>query len=79
MRNVTTLMKQRGMDKLGYTYINVDEGWLKDRNATTGEIIYDPKKFPNGMKVRGRVQGRSFPALCPRPRGRSSLPGGPRM
>jgi hypothetical protein len=53
MRNVTTLMKSRGMDKLGYTYVNVDAGWLADRNATTGEIIYDSKKFPHGMKVGG--------------------------
>ena len=30
------------------TYIVSDDGWSKGRNATTGEILADPDKFPGG-------------------------------
>ena len=33
--------------------LNVDEGWLKGRNETTGEIIEDREKFPSGMQALG--------------------------
>ena len=42
-----------GLAAKGYTYVNVDEGWLKGRNETTGEIIEDREKFPSGMQALG--------------------------
>jgi alpha-galactosidase len=41
-----------GLAKLGYEYVNVDEGWLKGRDSS-GNIIYDSVKFPSGMKALG--------------------------
>ena len=40
-----------GLDKAGYKYVVVDDGWsAKDRDPVTGRIVPDPVKFPHGMK-----------------------------
>ena len=52
IKNVTLYMISSGLAKLGYTQINVDEGWLKGRNAQ-GEMYEDTDKFPSGMKALG--------------------------
>ena len=39
-----------GLDKLGYEYVNIDDGWMKRRDAN-GNLIVDSDKFPNGMKI----------------------------
>lgn len=46
-------MISTGLAAKGFVHVNVDEGWLLGRNETTGEIIEDRKKFPNGMKALG--------------------------
>ena len=39
-----------GLDKLCFTTVNSDEGWeLSERNATTGELMADPKQYPAGI------------------------------
>jgi len=40
-----------GLKDLGYEYVNIDDCWsVKDsRNATTGQIVPDPTKFPDGI------------------------------
>ena len=39
-----------GLDKLCFTYVNSDEGWeLKQRDAATGELVADPKQYPDGI------------------------------
>ncbi|KAI0779331.1 glycoside hydrolase [Fomes fomentarius] len=39
-----------GLDKAGYEYVNIDDCWpLRDRDASTGRIVPDPDKFPNGI------------------------------
>lgn len=44
-------MVNSGMVDAGYKSLNIDDCWpLKERNSTTGEIVPDPKKFPDGMK-----------------------------
>ena len=45
-------MISSGLAKLGYTRVNVDEGWLKGRNAQ-GVMYEDLDKFPSGMKGLG--------------------------
>ena len=52
IKNVTLYMVSSGLAKLGYTQINVDEGWLKGRNAA-GQMYEDLDKFPSGMKGLG--------------------------
>jgi Alpha-galactosidase len=43
-------MVKTGLSKLGYTYINIDDGFWGGRDAE-GKIMYNKKRFPNGMKV----------------------------
>ena len=39
-----------GLDKLGFTTVNSDEGWeLRERNASTGELMADPRQYPAGI------------------------------
>ncbi|RPD75315.1 glycoside hydrolase [Lentinus tigrinus ALCF2SS1-7] len=39
-----------GLAKAGYQYINIDDCWsVMTRNASTGRIMPDPAKFPDGI------------------------------
>jgi len=40
-----------GLKDAGYLYVNIDDGWMADERDKDGNLIPDPKKFPNGMKV----------------------------
>lgn len=44
-------MVSQGFSKVGYKYINVDDGFFGGRNKETGELIIHPTRFPNGIKV----------------------------
>jgi len=39
-----------GLSTAGYKYVNIDDGYFKNRN-TDGSLGVDGSKFPNGMKV----------------------------
>ena len=52
IKNVTSYLISSGLAALGYTYVNVDEGWLAGRNAQ-GVMYEDLSKFPSGMKGLG--------------------------
>ena len=41
---------QKGLKDVGYTYINVDDGFFGRRNAQ-GEMLPHPHRFPGGMKA----------------------------
>lgn len=42
----------KGLDKAGYQYVVIDDGWSeKERDPETGKIVPDRKKFPNGIKA----------------------------
>ena len=52
VRGIADVMVSSGMKDAGYTYLVLDEGWMAmDRDKITGDLVPDPKKFPNGMKV----------------------------
>jgi alpha-galactosidase len=40
-----------GMRDAGYTYFVLDDGWMAMERDANGQLIADPKKFPNGMKA----------------------------
>lgn len=41
---------KHGLDKLGYKYVVIDDGWSSmDRDPVTNRIVPDPVKFPHGM------------------------------
>jgi alpha-galactosidase len=39
-----------GMKDAGYTYFVLDDGWMSMERDKDGNLVADPKKFPNGMK-----------------------------
>lgn len=52
VRGTVDVMVSSGMKDAGYTYLVLDDGWMAmERDSKTGDLVPDPKKFPNGMKV----------------------------
>ncbi|HVW15240.1 MAG TPA: glycoside hydrolase family 27 protein [Mucilaginibacter sp.] len=39
-----------GMKDAGYNYFVLDDGWMGMERDANGQLVADPKKFPNGMK-----------------------------
>ncbi|MBR4366295.1 MAG: alpha-galactosidase, partial [Bacteroidaceae bacterium] len=44
-------MVSQGFSKVGYTYVNIDDGFFGGRNKQTGELLIHPQRFPNGLKI----------------------------
>lgn len=42
-----------GLDKVGYTYVNLDDCWMLPERDAHGHIVVDPKAFPSGMHSLG--------------------------
>lgn len=40
-----------GMKDAGYQYFVLDDGWMTMERDANGDLVADPKKFPNGMKA----------------------------
>jgi alpha-galactosidase len=56
-------IKAAGLLQAGFSFINVDEGWLKGRYAENGTIFEDFEKFPSGMRGLGdwlKAEGFSY-------------------
>lgn len=52
VRGIADVMVTSGMKDAGYTYLVLDDGWMTmQRDSITGNLVPDPKKFPNGMKA----------------------------
>jgi alpha-galactosidase len=43
----------KGADKLGYTYVTPDCGWMSPNRDSSQRLVWDPTKFPSGGKVLG--------------------------
>ncbi len=51
VKDIADVMVSSGMKDAGYQYIVLDDGWMAmERDLKTGDLIPDPKKFPNGLK-----------------------------
>ena len=51
VKQTADIIVSSGMKDAGYTYLVLDDGWMAmQRDSITGDLIPDPKKFPNGMK-----------------------------
>ncbi len=44
-------MVSSGMKDAGFTYIVLDDGWMAMERNSNGDLVPDPKKFPNGIKA----------------------------
>ncbi len=38
-----------GLDKLGYTYVNIDDCWMQHDRDSAGNLQVDTTRFPHGM------------------------------
>ena len=51
VKGIADVMISSGMKDAGYEYLVLDDGWMAmQRDSITGNLVADPKKFPNGMK-----------------------------
>jgi alpha-galactosidase len=51
IKDVADGMVSSGMKDAGYQYLVLDDGWMAMERDENGNLIADPKKFPNGMKA----------------------------
>src|SRR5436305_3165110 len=49
VRAMARVLVTSGMKALGYTYVNLDGGWDLPKRSADGELVPDPKKFPQGI------------------------------
>ncbi|MBQ9361901.1 MAG: alpha-galactosidase [Bacteroidaceae bacterium] len=50
IKNQAAAMRQKGLLKVGYDHINIDDGYFGGRNKKTGELLIHKTRFPNGLK-----------------------------
>ncbi len=53
IKETADAMIANGMRDAGYTYIVIDDCWESMERDANGNLVPDPKKFPNGLKVVG--------------------------
>ena len=53
VKETVDIIVKSGMREAGYDYIVVDDGWEALERDSEGNLVPDPKKFPNGMKSLG--------------------------
>jgi len=47
-----------GLKDLGYTYVNIDDCWSTKQRDSSGNLVADPSKWPNGIKsVVDKIHG----------------------
>lgn len=44
------VMVKHGLDKMGYTYVGIDCGWNLRTRDKDGNLLPNPKTFPDGIK-----------------------------
>ena len=49
IKHHASLVKELGLDKCGYVYINIDDGYFGGRDEN-GRLKTHPTRFPNGLK-----------------------------
>lgn len=53
-------LKDSGLAKLGYVYVNIDDGWWLKRRATDGRLIIRTAIFPGAQGEDGETSFRPF-------------------
>lgn len=53
IKAIADAMVNSGMRDAGYAYLVIDDGWMAKERDSKGELVPDPAKFPNGLKVIG--------------------------
>jgi alpha-galactosidase len=50
IKSTAQAMHTNGMQAAGYTYVNIDDCWLTHSRDSSGRLVPDPSKFPDGIK-----------------------------
>jgi len=50
MMEMADIVVKEGLDKLGYIYMNIDEGWQAINRTADGKLTHYVPNFPSGMK-----------------------------
>jgi alpha-galactosidase len=51
VRETADMLVSSGMKDAGYVYLVLDDGWMTMERDNQGNLVPDPKKFPNGIKA----------------------------
>jgi alpha-galactosidase len=51
VKGIADVFVFKGLKEVGYSYIVLDDGWMAKERDKNGNLIADPKKFPNGIKA----------------------------
>jgi alpha-galactosidase len=51
VKDIADIFVSKGFKDAGYQYIVLDDGWMAKERDAAGNLVADPKKFPNGIKV----------------------------
>lgn len=51
VKDIADVYVNKGLKDAGYTYIVMDDGWMAKERDAQGNLVADPKKFPNGIKA----------------------------
>ena len=46
----TDAMEAMGLKKVGYKYVNIDDGYFGGRDQQTGHLLIHPTRFPHGLR-----------------------------
>lgn len=50
IRKQADAMVSKGLKAVGFSHINIDDGYFGGRDAETGQLLIHPTRFPNGLK-----------------------------
>ena len=50
IRRQADAMVSKGLKDVGFDHINIDDGYFGGRDATTGQLLIHPQRFPDGMQ-----------------------------
>ncbi|KAK7382884.1 hypothetical protein VNO80_02034 [Phaseolus coccineus] len=51
IREAADALVSSGLSELGYTYVNIDDGWGEMSRDLDGNLVADKTKFPSGIKA----------------------------
>jgi alpha-galactosidase len=51
IRKAADAIVASGLKDAGYSYVNIDDGWMAGERDSEGRLVPDPVRFPHGMKT----------------------------
>jgi alpha-galactosidase len=51
VKGIADIFVNQGLKDAGYEYVNIDDCWALPQRNSQGNLVPDPKRFPNGIKA----------------------------